>query len=251
MSTGNIEPDRHVAELIPAYVLSCLDSDETLDVTAHLAVCARCRAELGAYQKVMDELYLAVPQAAPPADLKGRLLREVEKKQAPVPAGKSPPAWYRLRSGQKSSAPAWGFVASLLVLVILGASNLWLSQRIKRLEASTPGDFQVIRLTGTDKAPMAVGILVMNQEGDQGTLVVEDLPGLNETQQYQLWLIRDGQRVSGGVFSVSEDGYGSLVVHSDQSLDQYTAFGITIEPAGGSSGPTGDKVLGGSRPGVR
>jgi anti-sigma-K factor RskA len=29
-------------------------------------------------------------------------------------------------------------------------------------------------------------------------------------------------------------------------LDAYTDFGVTVEPAGGSPGPTGDKVLGGS-----
>jgi anti-sigma-K factor RskA len=59
-----------------------------------------------------------------------------------------------------------------------------------------------------------------------------------------LWLIQDGQRTSGGVFSVSDEGYGSLWISSPEPLATYSAFGITIEPAGGSPGPTGDKVLG-------
>jgi anti-sigma-K factor RskA len=58
------------------------------------------------------------------------------------------------------------------------------------------------------------------------------------------WLIENGQRTSGGVFSVSQEGYGSLRVSSPQPLSNYSAFGITVEPVGGSPGPTGNKVLG-------
>jgi anti-sigma-K factor RskA len=58
-------------------------------------------------------------------------------------------------------------------------------------------------------------------------------------------LIRDGQRTNGGVFSVNPDGYASLELYSPLPLIQYQAIGITIEPWGGSPGPTGPKVLGG------
>jgi anti-sigma-K factor RskA len=59
-----------------------------------------------------------------------------------------------------------------------------------------------------------------------------------------LWLIQDGERTDGGVFSVNPEGYGSLWVEVPQSLSSFTAFGVSIEPSGGSPGPTGDKVLG-------
>jgi anti-sigma-K factor RskA len=85
---------------------------------------------------------------------------------------------------------------------------------------------------------------VVSLDGEHGTLVVDGLAALGEEQQYQLWLIQDGQRTSGGVFSVSEEGYGSLWISSPEPLSSYSTFGITIEPAGGSPGPSGDKVLG-------
>ena len=75
-------------------------------------------------------------------------------------------------------------------------------------------------------------------------MVVEGLPVLDEDHEYQLWLIRNGQRASGGVFSVDADGYGAMVVSSPEALSNYSAFGITVEPEGGSPGPTGDRVLG-------
>ena len=73
-----------------------------------------------------------------------------------------------------------------------------------------------------------------------------DLDMLDSASQYQLWLIKDGNRTSGGVFSVLDNSYGVLVVNSSESLSVYDGFGVTIEPAGGSQGPTGSKVLGGN-----
>jgi anti-sigma-K factor RskA len=98
----------------------------------------------------------------------------------------------------------------------------------------------------TDAAPDATGLIALSKDGEYGTLMVDHLPPLGKDQQYQLWLIKDGKRTSGGVFSVNWDGYGSLWVNSPERLADYTAFGITVEPTGGSPGPTGAKVLGGT-----
>jgi len=68
---------------------------------------------------------------------------------------------------------------------------------------------------------------------------------LTTYKQYQLWLISDGEKANGGVFSVNQEGYGNLLVVSSKPLTEYSAFGITVVPEGGSPGPTGVKVLGG------
>lgn len=104
---------------------------------------------------------------------------------------------------------------------------------------------QVVALQGTDLVPRASGLIVISPDGQHGTLVVDELPALDESQEYQLWLIRDGQRTSGALFSVSEDGYGNKWIDAPEPLTNYSSFGVTIEPAGGSPGPTGEKVLGG------
>jgi anti-sigma-K factor RskA len=103
---------------------------------------------------------------------------------------------------------------------------------------------RVVALAGTEAAPAATGTIVISGDGEYGTLVVDGLPPLDAARQYQLWLIEDGQRTSGGVFSVSSEGYGAMEIASPEPLSRYSAFGITVEPAGGSPGPTGDKVLG-------
>jgi anti-sigma-K factor RskA len=100
-------------------------------------------------------------------------------------------------------------------------------------------------MIATDAAPKATGKLLISMDGEYGTLVVDGLPPLDAGHQYQLWLIRDGQRTSGGLLTVNAHGYGVLEISAPEPLVRYPSLGVTIEPMGGSPGPTGEKVLGG------
>jgi anti-sigma-K factor RskA len=232
----------HAIELLPAYALGSLDAEEANQVAEHLAVCPVCRAELASYQAVADQLALAAPDAAPPAALKQQLLGRLQTPHAAPESAVHESWWQRLVGLFGSGAPVWGIVSLALVAVLVISNLLWW-QHANRHE---PEGMQVVAMVGTDAAPHAEGTLVISADGEYGTLVVDGLPELDRAQQYQLWLIRDEQRTSGGVFSVNEEGYGALLISSDDPLSSYPSFGITIEPAGGSPGPTGDKVLGGS-----
>jgi len=234
-------------ERLPAYVLGCLEEDEAREVSDHLAACPACRAEWLAYLEVVGDLALAVPQEEPPAALKGRLMARLSVRPRPTAAAApSPPWWERLRRLLQGVAPLWAPI-SLLLIVGLALLNLLLWQRLSRLEKMAPGpEMHIVALVGTEAAPDAHGIVVISGDGEYGSLIVEKLPPLSPEKQYQLWLIQNGQRTSGGVFSVTPEGYGVMEISSPRPLFEYSAFGITIEPAGGSPGPTGAKVLGGS-----
>jgi anti-sigma-K factor RskA len=234
--------DEHVLELIPAYALDCLDDEEAELVTAHLAACPACQAELETYRQVVGELAFAAPGAVPPATLRDRLMASIHT--APATTKPSPLSWWQTVAGTfRRPVPAWSLVGALVLLVVL--AWFWLSVVPS---SSTPhqGTMQTVALLGTEAVPEAQGLLVIGSDGNEGALVVEDLPPLDADHQYQLWLIKDGQRTSGAVFSVDANGYGAAMVSSPLPLTGYSAFGITIEPAGGSSGPTGQKVLGGT-----
>jgi anti-sigma-K factor RskA len=235
-----------VIELLPAYALGSLDENEASRVAQHLDICVECRAELLSYQAVVDRLALATPDAMPPARLKQQILGQLQTPRL-EPAIEPHRSWgQRIVDLFQRTAPAWG-LASLALVVLLVLSNLWWWQRADREGPMvTSGGMQVVAMVGTDAAPAAVGTLVISGDGEYGTLVVDGLPALAPDYQYQLWLIRDGQRTSGGVFSVNPEGYGALWISSPEPLSSYPAFGITIEPEDGSPGPTGDKVLGGS-----
>ncbi len=238
--------EEHVTDLLPAYALGCLDEDEAGLVTAHLAVCQVCSAELRTYQAVGEALPLAVSMAEPPPAVKQRLMAQIQPAHTTSPEPQLT-WWQRFEQGLRHISPVWG-LASLALIVVLLVSNLLLLQQVNRLSAaaSKPVAVQMVTLQHTDAAPDATGLLVLSKSGEYGTLMVDHLPPLGKDQQYQLWLVKDGKRTSGGVFSVNWDGYGSLEVASPERLADYSAFGITIEPTGGSPGPTGAKVLGGA-----
>lgn len=227
---------QHVIEDLPAYALGCLDDDTSARVSQHLASCPACRAELETYQEVADQLACVAPEVQPPERLKGRLMERVRPSRL-APAGV--PWWRRLPSLVRRTAPAWGIVAVILV-VVLSASNLWLLGRTTR-----SGPMRTIALQGTQARPHAMATLIVSEDGEHGALVVDGLDPLDAEHQYQVWLIENGQRASGGVFSVDDHGYGVLWLSSPKSLADYDALGVTIEPTGGSPGPTGTKVLGG------
>lgn len=235
--------EEHIRELIPAYALDILDEQEQMQVAEHLANCDSCRAELVMYQEIVEDLPLGMVVSEPPTGLKDKIMAGARKRPAPEHKPESASWWERF-SQVFRGAPAWGLV-SLVLILVLGASNLFLWSRLSALEQTEPDRFISVHLDGTQAAAPATGLLVISPDGEYGTLVVDGLPYLDESQQYQLWLIEDGQRTDGGVFSVSEEGYGTLIIDTPRHLISYSQFGITIEPAGGSPGPTGEKVLGG------
>lgn len=232
------DPHAQTMESLPAYALGCLERDEAQAVARHLAGCARCRAELVAFQDVAGRLPFATPECPPPAALKARVMARV---QAPVTAAPSP-SWLAGTLWRRA-LPVWGAVSAVLVLALtFGNVALWQQLDQSRGRANA---MRAVPMVGTEAAPGAAATIVVGTDGRQGALVVDDLPPLDSQHQYQLWLIKDGQRTSGGVFSVDEYGYGMLWVSSPRPLREYQSFGVTVEPMGGSAGPTGARVLGG------
>jgi anti-sigma-K factor RskA len=233
-----MEPETHPTDLLPAYALEILDPAEQTEVQAHLDSCSNCRAELAALIEVTSLLSLAVPQMEPPEKLRTELLKET----GPSTANDS---WWQRTAPclrQFMSSPFVRPVAAgLIVLLII--SNIYLLFRLQQSGNQPPPQQQTIELGNTSVAPQASGIMLIRQDDPNGTLVVNGLPDLGSDQQYQLWLVKDEVRVSGAVFSVEEEGFTSINISAPESLPLYTRFGITIEPAGGSPGPTGDGVL--------
>ncbi len=226
----------HPIDDLPAYALGILDEEDLNRVERHLSGCPECRAEVVALREVTANLAMVAPQVEPPARLKRQILERVSPVQVPRRGG--------LLQWLKNLQPAWG-IAALALIALLVVSNLVLWQRVQNLAQNTPQSFQVASLTGLGSSPDGRAVMIVTQNGRFGTLVVDKLPELGTEKQYQLWLVLDGERTSGGVFSVDHYGYGAMVIHSPRPLNEYTSFGVTVEPAGGSPAPTGEKVLGG------
>lgn len=227
--------DTHVFDLLPAYALGSLDEPDAQQVKEHLLVCAACRAELAEFQRVTDTLGLAAPAQSPSAGSRRRLLDQVRGAERTRPATPQPGLLPRL-------LPIGGLVALTLILFFI-FSSLFTHQNQMLVG---PLGMRAIALENTTNAPGASGFVVISADGDNGVLVVDELPALDEAHEYQLWLVKDGQVTRGALFSVDEDGYRGLRIEAPQKLSEYSEVRITIEPLGGSDAPTGVEVLAGS-----
>jgi anti-sigma-K factor RskA len=237
----SMEAGNHVIDILPDYVLDLLTDAEAKHVAEHLVVCQSCQVEFIRMQGVADELPLGLAQTAPPPRVKEKLMGAIHPHQSEADVTKQPTFWQSLSDIFRMRLPAWGL--ALILILALGNLLLWRQFNPSNKQTNTP--MMVIALANTSDAPQASGTLIMDQHGHYGTLVVDQLPILDAGHQYQVWLNRGGERLSAGLFSVNYEGYGSLELTAPDPLIQYESLGITVEPFGGSSGPSGAKVLGG------
>jgi anti-sigma-K factor RskA len=250
-------------ELRDAYALGALEPDEVAQLEAHAETCPDCRALLDASTSVAAVLAFAAPQVDPPARLGPAILKaargEIEVR-APRPVSwwrRLFPSPTRIALGAASFA-SLAFVATLSWALTLqselSARPIAPNSAAAAVAAGAPGGewgewtvsrANMKRLAASERAPDARCWMYIDPSSDSALLVAYKLPQLPPEQGYQLWLVKDGQRASGGVFTVDSEGYGWLKVQAPQRVGEYQRAGITIEPRTGSPGPTGARVLGG------
>lgn len=231
-------------ENIPAYAIGALDTDEVAALESHLKTCASCQTELAEYRALSDSLLTAVPPKQPSAALRKRLQS-------------------RLPSAQKATRPQfnWSFgrLAVPVAFVLLLAMNVYSILQMRALQLEQTMLTRQIR-TGqtvlsmlsyptTERLPInaenVVGSLLLDKNRDIVALIVWNMPPLPENETYQIWLIDpQGDRVSGGIFRPESDqAYTTHIVFPKQSLSNFAGIGVTVEPAGGSDAPTGERVF--------
>lgn len=232
--------DFHVLDSLPAYALGSLDDAEARLVSEHLNSCYLCRKELGTYQAIADQLAFMAPEAIPSPELESRLMDRLPGSRQTRSESARPRLMQRLQP--------IGWLTGLLLIVLLAVSSLLLWQRMNKLEVLVgPQGMRAIALQNTAAAPDSSGFVIISADGQNGVLVVDQLPRLDQQREYQLWLERgDARSISGAVFSVDENGYRGVRIKAPQSLLEYSTVRITIEQAGGNTDPTGEQVLGGA-----
>jgi anti-sigma-K factor RskA len=227
--------DHEIRDLLPGHALGCLSAEEDAQVEEHLPRCRECREDLAAWREVTGTLAFGVPGRTPPAGLEARVMARLSTRGPSRRASR----FLQFRH------PVLAAVASVLI-VVLAAGNVAFWMRQSQPRGAAASSLITVFLTGTSDARDAYGTIVIDREDNHGIMAVRGLPSLAPARAYQLWLIRGGERRSGGVFSVNADGYGSLQITVPADFRGFTSFGISIEPAEGSPAPTGARVMKGS-----
>lgn len=229
-------------ELIGAYALDALPSDEMAAVRAHLPTCpehAAAAAELRAVAVALGETADAM---APPPDLRARVAAAVGasepaagttviKRPVEMQSRTAPHQASRRFAGL--SAPTWGAIAAVLAVAVAGL----LAWNIALRNGDSGSNARVQAVTTLEQETgAAAGHVVVFDDGT-ATVVGNAMPRLDTTQAYQLWSLDElGQPTSLGLMEYDDRGVANATVTLDDG--NTTQVAVTIEPAGGSEQPT-------------
>ena len=268
--------DTEARELLPLYALNALEAGEAALVEAFIAKNPDARAELQGFLETTAVLARSVPQLEPSAELRSKVLEKIRgtaQVAPPVsPVGSSQPNSSQPNSSQHTPipmpAPASGrapsrwlipalstlALAASLIAVVLGTrvSSLNTELEAARVQnasqlSSLQNELTTIRTQNASSvavvaAPGAkmyalfdpgskkpVGQVVLTKDGR--VFFAHELGQIPNGKTWQAWAItKESKAVSLGVFA------GSSITNA-VNVD-VAAFGVSEEPAGGSSQPT-------------
>ncbi len=240
---------KEIQPLLASFALEAVNSEEKELLEAHVADCDDCQQELVDYIRIKEGLLYTPQPSKPSPAIRKRLVARTSKQNDESALG----GWLNELSLFRTA-----LALGMLLLVIINAGLLvrvrQLGQRQAQYEQQarayqtslalmTYYDTRVVELSNDQ----AYGTLIFEPDRKVGVLNVRGLEVIPGDKVYQIWLIDPQQnRVSGGLFTVedNEAAYVSIVIKLEEAFQSYEAVGITIEPAGGSPGPTGPKVIG-------
>ena len=256
MSEFSTMSQEEARAVLGAYALGALSQTERAAVEGQLQASAELRAELAEHQRALSRLVQAEPQLVLPAGIKTKLLSRIGATSTASPIKLKQPGllsrvWQQAAHG--IAVPRLGLLAATLVVALglggLGYRVVQLSNQsaAQRAALALLSDTTAVsvKLNGRPAAPNATGRIRYKPNSNVGILETWSLPPLEANRIYQLWLVYpDNTRDTGAIFKiVSAEGTTTVVVMAPKPFGMYTNFGISIEPDGGSPGPTGPGVL--------
>ncbi len=243
------------------YLLGSLDEVSTERLQRHSEECQECRSELRELAETLHSLPLALEPVAPAPELKEGLLAKVLSGDQPQPA---PSGQSRVKRWRYAAVAAGILVALLAGLVFQGRrisrekdlhiasllaeidelrnANASLILKVDSLSRPTVRFFNLAGLTGFEGS--SASAFVLPEEG-RISLFFHELPAIESNQEFQLWVIEEGQPPHP---SEAFDAVGPVTeVEVALPIDatRVKVLAVTIEPAGGSPQPTGSMVLAG------
>jgi anti-sigma-K factor RskA len=257
--------DSHIEELLPFYTLDALTDEERELVEEYLAEHPEVRAQVQELQSGASAMPYAVLPVEPPRHVKESLMARIaldakaQERSPARPEGQPSRRGFgfddlfrALSLGAAAIAILWAVVLNAQVARLqeqisslneqVMAQSQSLDALIQNLPQSEQSDVITVSLNSTGDQPRPLGQLIANPNDRSAVLVISGLPPLESGQTYQVWLIGDAP-VSAGLLTVDENGQSVLIVTSEESIGSFNSLGISIEPAGGSTEPTGEIVV--------
>jgi anti-sigma-K factor RskA len=227
------EPDVHT--LTGPYVLDALPEDERALFEQHLTECDFCSTEVAELREAAVKLATQVAAPPPPA-LKADVMSAIDqiRQQPPlVPGAKDEVA--RRRYSRRSV-----LALAAAALAVAGTGGVAIDQYRDKQQVIQANERMAAVLAEPDARTVRGAVngggqatVVMSARADASVVVLRDLPALSADETWQLWFIDPNQTAhSVGLAS------GDLTAVVDNAVSNPMAFGLTVEPKGGSLKPT-------------
>ncbi len=229
-----------------AYVLDALDDVERAAFARHVRDCAACATEVAELRETVARMADTTVQAPPPR-LRERVLAEIARTRQARGNG----------AEDASSARRWrrwaAFVSAAVVVALAAATASWVvsDQRVRderaRADQLAAGQAEMNSvLTAADLQVRTVTVaggrvtLAESVSRSAAVVVMSDLPAPPDGRVYQLWLMRgQSQAISAAVMEPGQNAGMALV----SQLGDADTVGVTVEPVGGSAGPTSPALV--------
>jgi anti-sigma-K factor RskA len=234
-----------IHHLAAAYALDALDERERSAFEAHYPSCEVCRGDVLDFRATLAQM-TAATAAAPPPSVKSAVMAEIAQTRqlSPlVPAVVSDLAERRRRRQRVLGA----FLAAAAAVAVFVAGGVLLNGSE---EPSYADDLSSIldgsdgRVAVLDATDSAAGTLMVawSGAGERAVLVGRGLAPAPDGSAYELWFIGDEGPLAMGVLDPAAGGRigKSFDVGSTGTGAAPQAWGITLEPEGGSPVPTGE-----------
>jgi anti-sigma-K factor RskA len=232
--------DRLAAE----YVLGTLRGGARLRFEAWLRDDAALRQVVAAWQERLTPLADAMAERTPPRRVWQGVERRIGAEAAPEPSG----FWQSVGFWRNWSLVATGCTAALVGALALRAPQLVEVPVIQQVEVESRRmqPSYVAVLHAPDDARLMF-VAYAGRHSDELWVKRMELPNEPHNHSYELWGLpaREGAPpVSLGVIPASDKATIRLAAAADQSLRDFPALAITVEPLGGAKDgrPSGDVV---------
>lgn len=233
---------KQIEEYLPDYAFGNLGHLDSNLISEHISTCESCQVLLRSYEETVGLLAFGVSKVDPPESLKPALMKRIDNISSP-----------RVAKTPETTIRSWGYLfqwfsptlamACLVVIISLATANVMQWNQRNTLHSQLSAPLKIFKMRGTHQAPHADGTFVIGQDTFHGVLVASDLPKIPNNKQFQLWLIRNGEKINGGTFSTTALGYGVMEVLSPRPLPEFQTAAVTMEPFGGSPFPSGPELM--------
>lgn len=238
MSSNDID----IHHLGAAYALDALDERERMAFEAHYPSCEVCRADVVAFRATLTQV-AAAQSTVPPASMKARVMAEVAQTRqlSPLLPDRVSDLAERRRRRQRTVGSVLAAAAAIVLFVagvaVLRGGDESPTYATALAEVMESPDAKLVTLAAGDSSVAGTVKVAFSADGERAVLIGDGLAAAPDGSAYELWLIAGGVPQPMNVLQQTDDGTLRAVV---DIADAPEAWGVTIEPEGGSPAPTGE-----------